>query len=392
MADDERDNPGFLVPPPLTETLMAKPSSGIPNDVARLKGARFVSASETEFGRRLAESLVKELTGNDTVSARFMRGEWFDFRPTHKTWLGTNHKPEIRGTDPAIWDRIRLVPFEVRIPDEEIDRELPEKLRAELPGILAWAVEGCLAWQRGGLQEPRLVRAATNEYRVGQDVIAAFIDECCVVRGGVWAKFADLYGAYADWCDESNEKPEKKRAFGDLLSERGFAPARGGKNVSIRNGIALLTDGDPPGSDGNPGRSEGYPTNGSNSGTTGSNKHPTQDGGETEGNRVPQGVTHDNPQNPSKSQENKRRVTQGYPEIGISESKPSHKDLTGKHGNLGNPEPESGARRQPLVGPAGNGRLTPEEVERHKRLVREGMKPDIARAEVLAKRGEGGVA
>jgi P4 family phage/plasmid primase-like protien len=134
------------------ETLMVKTyDGGIPNDIAALRAARLVSTSETEEGKRLAEALVKAITGGDTLSARFMRGEFFKFKPAFKLWLATNHKPTIRGTDPAIWDRIRLVPFEVRIPDAEQDRELPAKLREELPGIMAWAVRGCLDWQRNGL-------------------------------------------------------------------------------------------------------------------------------------------------------------------------------------------------------------------------------------------------
>ena len=128
-----------------TETLLVKRSGGVPNDVARLKGARFVTASETEEGRRLAESLVKDLTGQDTISARFMWAEWFDFKPTHALHLSTNHKPEIRGTDAAIWRRIRLIPWAVTIPPAEQDRKLAEKLRDELPGVLAWIVRGCLA-------------------------------------------------------------------------------------------------------------------------------------------------------------------------------------------------------------------------------------------------------
>ena len=121
-----------------TETLLAKKENAIPNDIARLRGARFVYASETEDGKRLAESAIKDLTGGDTVSARFMRGEWFDFKPTFKLWVATNHKPVVRGTDSAIWDRIRLIPFTVTIPEDERDKHLPARLLAELPGILAW--------------------------------------------------------------------------------------------------------------------------------------------------------------------------------------------------------------------------------------------------------------
>ena len=205
-----------------TEMLMAKRSSGVPNDIARLKGARFVSASETEEGRRLAESLVKDLTGQDTISARFMRAEFFDFRPTHKLWLSTNHKPEIRGTDNAIWRRIRLVPWTVAIPPAERDRKLPERLRSELPGILSWIVRGCLEWHRVGLRAPNEVRRATIEYRAEMDVLAGFLEECCVVdeRGRSYSR--ELYAAYKRWSEDSGERPESQKRLAGRLSERGF--------------------------------------------------------------------------------------------------------------------------------------------------------------------------
>jgi putative DNA primase/helicase len=209
-----------------TEMLLAKRTSGIPNDVARLKGARFVSASETEEGRRLAESLIKDLTGQDTITARFMRAEWFDFKPTHKLWLSTNHKPEIRGTDAAIWRRIRLVPWSVTIPQDEQDKGLAAKLRAELPGVLAWIVQGCLEWQRIGLQPPDEVRRATGRYRAEMDVLAAFIDEECVVADHASATAKALYSAYKTWCEDNGERPESQRRFGSRLKERGFESGR----------------------------------------------------------------------------------------------------------------------------------------------------------------------
>lgn len=128
------------------ESLMVQQNSGVRNDIARLRGVRFVTAIETEDGQRLAESLVKSLTGGDTISARFLYGEFFDFTPQFKLFLAANHKPVIKGDDYAIWRRVRLVPFEVTVPEGEQDRDLPEKLRAELPGILNWAIEGCHEW------------------------------------------------------------------------------------------------------------------------------------------------------------------------------------------------------------------------------------------------------
>jgi putative DNA primase/helicase len=223
-----------------TEMLLAKRSDGVPNDVARLKGARFVSASETEEGRRLAESRIKDLTGQDTITARFMKAEWFDFAPTHKLWLSTNHKPEIRGTDAAIWRRIRLVPWAVTIPPAEQDKKLRIALRHELAGILAWVVRGCLQWRREGLQAPDEVRKATGEYRAEMDVLAGFLVECCELDTGHWEYAKDLYECYKRWCDENGERPEPQRKFGGRLGERGFQRDRGGsRGAGIWRGVRL---------------------------------------------------------------------------------------------------------------------------------------------------------
>jgi len=177
------------------ETVLAKRHTGVGNDVAALKGARFVSCSEVEKGRRLAESKVKQLTGRDTVTARFLFNEPFDFKPEFKLWMSTNNKPEIRGTDDAIWDRIRLVPFTRRFEGSNSDTDLPRKLREELPGVLAWMVEGCLSWQSEGLGEPERVTNATAEYRYEMDTLAAFIEECCVVHQDIRVRFAPLHDA-----------------------------------------------------------------------------------------------------------------------------------------------------------------------------------------------------
>jgi len=223
-----------------TETLLVKRSSSVPNDVARLKGARFVTASETEEGRRLTESLVKDLTGQDTISARFMWAEWFDFKPTHTLHLSTNHKPEIRGTDPAIWRRIRLIPWAVTIPPEEQDRKLAEKLRDELPGILAWVVRGCSAWLRDGLKAPEEVRRATKAYRAEMDVLAAFLADCCL-RGEDEEAFAgELWGAWKRWCEETGEQAGSQKRFGGRLAERGFLNHRDSKTGrKVWSGLSL---------------------------------------------------------------------------------------------------------------------------------------------------------
>ena len=222
-----------------TKTLLATRSDSIPNDVARLKGARFVSASESEEGRHLAESLIKELTGQDTISARFMRGEWFDFKPTHKLWLSTNHKPQIRGTEDAIWRRIMLIPWNVQIPPAEQDRTLLEKLHSELPGILAWVVRGCVAWQREGLRPPDEVTRATAEYRAEMDVMSAFLDECCEQRANAWTYARDLYKAYEWWCMETGERAESQKRFGGRMKEL-YPSRRGGtRGAALYDGLLL---------------------------------------------------------------------------------------------------------------------------------------------------------
>jgi putative DNA primase/helicase len=234
-----------------TETILAKKYQGVGNDVAALKGARFVSAAEVERGRRLAESKVKQLTGSDTVTARFLFGEPFDFRPQFKLWLSTNNKPVIQGTDDAIWDRIRLIPFEQRFEGSKADLKLPEKLREELPGILAWMVEGCLEWQEHGLGEPERVKAATDQYRSDMDTLAAFLEDRCIVRRDAVAQATPLYKEYRMWCDDAGERPETQKTFGMRLTERGFESARSSSGVNkgrkVWHGIGLRTDIKPPG-------------------------------------------------------------------------------------------------------------------------------------------------
>ncbi len=227
------------------ETLLARREGAIPNDVAALRGARLVAAVETEEGRRLAEVRVKELTGSDTVSARFMRAEWFTFRPVAKLWLATNHRPRVKGTDEAIWRRIRLIPFTVTIPESERDHRLSDRLRAELPGILTWAVAGCLEWQRDGLRPPAAVLAATSSYRAEQDVLGAFLADRCVVTPGGWVASDQLFAAYKRWCEETGEHPVSQRALGLALGERGFTDTRRGAGEARKRGwqgIGLAED------------------------------------------------------------------------------------------------------------------------------------------------------
>ncbi len=224
-----------------TTTLLTKRDDGVPNDVARLKGARFVSASESEDGRQLAEALVKDLTGGDTVSARYMRAEWFDFRPECKIWLGTNHKPRIQGTDNAIWTRIRLIPFNVTIPEADQDKHLVDKLQAETAGILAWAVKGCLDWQNNGLAAPATVTAATQLYRDESDVLIDFLEDVCTMDPRAVVTVKALHLAYTDWCRLNGETAMTKRKLGARLREKEFVPTREGSGARAWRGLGLLT-------------------------------------------------------------------------------------------------------------------------------------------------------
>ena len=212
-----------------TETLMAKKNEGIRNDLARLQGTRFVTASEADQGKSFAESLIKQITGGDRITARFLHGEFFEFVPKFKLFLATNHKPNIRGTDNGIWRRIRLIPFEVTIPKDEQDPCLMDKLRAETAGILAWAVKGCLLWQEQGLQPPEEVNAATLEYREDLDWLQAFISERCVEGKDKKVGATELYGAYKIWASERGEHEYNQRALGVRLKDKGYCSKRSGR-------------------------------------------------------------------------------------------------------------------------------------------------------------------
>lgn len=222
-----------------TEMVMAKSyRGGIPNDIARLRGVRFTVTNEVDEGMTLSESVVKDLTGYDTLTARFMRAEYFDFIPTHKLWIYGNHKPDIRGTDAAIWDRVKLIPFDVEIPKEERDPEMLTKLTAELPGILAWAVRGNALWQRHGINAPAIVASATGEYRTEQDIIGQFLTECCDLDSTAQIGATALYQVYEVWSKQNGMRPESGTKFGSDLARRGFSTARS-RAGNMRRGLKL---------------------------------------------------------------------------------------------------------------------------------------------------------
>jgi putative DNA primase/helicase len=220
----------------VSDLLMVKANESHPTERADLLGKRFVCTIETEEGKRLAESLMKQLTGEDRIRARRMRQDFFEFQPTHKIIMAANHKPVIRGRDLAVWRRIKLVPFTVTIPEEEKDKQLPKKLRAELPGILNWAVDGYRRWAAHGMAEPDEVRAATAEYQREQDLVAAFIAECCCVLADARVKSSLLFESYKNW---SGDKFMTQKDFSQQVVDKGFRKDRGQGGAVFFFGIGL---------------------------------------------------------------------------------------------------------------------------------------------------------
>lgn len=219
-------------------TLRLQRAETIRNDLARLFGKRFVGALEQTQGARLDEGLVKQVTGGDRLVARRLYQEYDEQVPTFKLWLGVNHRPRIRDTSQAMWERVFLIPFEAFFPREAADPDMREKLRAELAGILNWAIEGCLAWQQRGLAPPLSVRAATDQYRQESDVIARFVADECTVGESQSVGATVLYEAYVTWCAKNTESPLSQTAFGTAMAEQGYEKSNRTGRV-VYHGIGL---------------------------------------------------------------------------------------------------------------------------------------------------------
>ena len=215
-------------------------SSAASPELARLNGARFVSASELEQGQRLSEVLVKQMTGGEPMVARFLYGDPVEFRPAFKVWLAVNHKPEIRGTEEAIWRRIKPIPFAVTIPQDERDPNLVDRLMEEAPGILSWGVEGCVRWRAERLGAPSAVLEDAKAYRQEMDRLADFLEDECVIGADCRVRVADLYQAYVRHCEQNHDRPLGKKQFNVRLVERGCqAPARGTHGQRTWRGLGL---------------------------------------------------------------------------------------------------------------------------------------------------------
>jgi putative DNA primase/helicase len=209
-----------------TETFMRKTGDQITNDLARLRGTRFVTTTEAEHGKRLSEPLIKQITGNDRMTARFLYGEFFNFLPTFKIFMATNYKPVIKGTDHGIWRRIKLIPFITRIEEDKQDKHLEQKLMNESSGILNWLLEGARRWSKDGLQTPKDIILATDEYREEMDIIGNFIKERCMQGEGYSIRARELFRCYQEWCNENNEQGNCERIFSMRLKELGIAQKR----------------------------------------------------------------------------------------------------------------------------------------------------------------------
>jgi putative DNA primase/helicase len=198
-----------------------------PTDLARLRGARLVTAQETSEGRRWNESRIKQLTGGDPISARFMRQDFFEFTPRFKLMISGNHKPRLSNIDEAIRRRLLLVPFTVAIPEAERDPDLPAKLRTEWPAILRWMIDGCAEWQRVGLSPPAAVRDATEEYFAAEDTVGQWFEEC-IIDGGdaAFTRTKNIFSSWKLWCEDRNLRPGSERRLSDRLVGRGYKRVR----------------------------------------------------------------------------------------------------------------------------------------------------------------------
>lgn len=203
------------------ETIMMKKwgNEGANSDIARLKSARFVTSEEPTEGVRLNEGLLKQLTGGSKVTCRFLYGDEFEYLPEFKIWIATNHKPVVRGMDYGIWRRIKLIPFEVNIPKEKVDKMMKYRLRKEFPQILHWAVQGCIKWQKEGMNEPEKVQIAVKEYKQEMDLLAGFMEQCVEIDydSGERIMASDLFRAYTRWAKQNNEyEMSSKKFFKDI--------------------------------------------------------------------------------------------------------------------------------------------------------------------------------
>jgi putative DNA primase/helicase len=225
----------------------ASTSEQHPTDLAGLRGARLVTAIETEDGARWPEAKIKSLTGGDKIAAKFMRCDFFEFVPEFKLVIAGNHKPGLRSVDEAIRGRLHLIPFTVTIPRDERNPRLVEKLRAEFAGILSWAIGGCLAWQREGLNPPEVVREATANYLADEDAFGCWLEDRCNIGAEYWTPGSVLFSDHKEWLERNGERAPSQKRFTQSVESRGFvqertSAARGFRGIRLRARVTDVTD------------------------------------------------------------------------------------------------------------------------------------------------------
>jgi putative DNA primase/helicase len=227
------------------ETFIASGGDRHPTELAGLRGARLVTAVETEEGRRWAEARIKTLTGGDKIAARFMRQDFFEFTPQFKLLIVGNHKPSLRAVDEAIRRRFHLIPFTVTIPPEERDPNLAEKLRAEWPAILRWGIEGCAELQKIGLAPPEAVRVATANYLAAEDALTEWMTDCCISKPDYKTESSTLFKSWSLWAVAAGEEVGSQKRFSQKLEDRGYEKTRMSSGRFGFKGISVIPN-DPP--------------------------------------------------------------------------------------------------------------------------------------------------
>jgi putative DNA primase/helicase len=228
-----------------TSMLMATQHEQHPTEVARLMGKRLAIGSETESGRKFAESKLKQLTGGDRLVARFMHRDFFEFEPTFKLFIVGNHKPDLQHVDVAMRRRLHLLPFEVTVPEDKVDPDLPAKLQAEGPAILRWMIDGCLEWQEGrdgrasGLRPPQAVLDAVEDYFQEQDTVGAWLQDCCALDPQAKTPSAGAWASWQTWCRAVGEDPGVQRALTAALARHGIRKVRGAGGTRMLGGLRV---------------------------------------------------------------------------------------------------------------------------------------------------------
>jgi len=224
-------------------------SNNAAQELAKLKGIRFVMASEGEKGQKLAEAQIKSMTGGEPICARFLYSKPFEYVPEFKIWLSTNYKPNISGTDQGIWSRIKLIPFNAYFGPDKVDRNLDDKLMAEAEGILVWLAKGAQQWYNSGLGMPAVMREVLDEYREKSDLVGAFLNECCDRESGAEELASHLSSAAQGWAKENGYKGISRNQLSEYLEKLGMVKKRATAGMFVDkyvwSGVRLKADAQP---------------------------------------------------------------------------------------------------------------------------------------------------